>query len=714
MLRPPTQPVILTILIIAFFLRLYQLDAQALRGDEAATVLYSALPISQLWEHARVTDPHPPLYYLMLHPWQWLLGETAWVMRFAGVVASTLAVAGLYGLAQLTLRRRGLSLFAAALMAANPLQIWLAQDVRSYPFFTLLGLLSAWALWQALPGSSQKSVGSSQKSVASSQKSVASSQHKDVTSIGALHITYYALRITHHSSRFTPWFIYIFFTIACFYIHYYTVFLILFQGIFALLNTKKFWPQRWPWLASQLAIGLLMMPGLYLAYNFIGQAAGGIEIIPTPDILRLVFSALLTGFTLTDAWGLWVSLLLAPIWIFGLIVLLRRDFTSGVFWTLFFAAPVVGVIALSIDRPFFKERFLIQAQPAFELLLAVGFITLWRVSAHGRWQVAGGKYHVSRITYHVLPFTFYATRFFTVCLLVLLLTANALALSNYFANPTYAKSPPWYLYHNHVRDKAKPNDVMLTNFPEASVSYYSPNGLPFYVVPAERDRSVEFRLEETQKIANAYQRVWFLPLLQQGFDEQGDVLNWLDRHADRVNQIFFPAYHLNLYLSPSAIEANMVRQPLKFTHGLHLRGFQILDAQGASRLTANAGTGYTLTLKPEDELTLSLYWLADGPTDTPYTVFTHLIAADGFNRAGQDNQPVWGSYPTTHWSAGEKITDKYTLTIPPGTPPGDYSLRIGWYNSNTLERVPTVDETGQPLADHVILNVVIQVTQPQG
>lgn len=140
------------ILLLAFFLRTYQLDHQALRGDEAATVLYSAMPISELWELSRVTDPHPPLYYLLLHPWQWLIGEEAWIMRFAGVIAGTLTVATLYALAQRTIRNAAVSLLAAGLLAVNPLQIWLAQDVRSYPLFTLLGLLSSWALWAALTG----------------------------------------------------------------------------------------------------------------------------------------------------------------------------------------------------------------------------------------------------------------------------------------------------------------------------------------------------------------------------------------------------------------------------------------------------------------------------------------------------------------------------------------------------------------------------------
>ncbi len=654
------QVLLLFVTLLAFFLRLYQLDRQSLRGDEAATVLYSALPVSELWELSRVTDPHPPLYYAMLHPWQALLGEGVWVMRFAGAAASTLAIPALYSLARRTRQGRPVSLLAAAVLALNPLQIWLAQDIRSYPFFTTLGLLSSLALWVALNGVRQQAPGT-----------------------------------THHV---LPWILYIALTIGCFYLHYYTVFLIAFQGLFVLLHFRRYWSLKWPWLISQVIIGLALIPGLLLAYRFAGgEAAGGIETLPFPEMLRLALTALLTGFTISDGWGIWVSLLLTPIWLLGLAALLRREWLTGTFWALFLAAPVLGVIGLSIDRPFFKERFLVQAQPALALLLAVGFLALARRKFE---QLPPCK--TARTPYPLL--------LASLALLLFLVFANSLALTNYFANPAYAKAPPWRLYHDYVSDQARPGDVMLTNFPEAAVSYYSPNNLPFYVVPAERDRPAAFRLEQTAQIAAAYRRIWFLPLLRQGFDEQGDVLNWLDRHADRVNQIFFPNYNLNLYLSPPSSQAALIPQPAAFGHGLHLRGYQIFDKKGESRLAASPNTdSYLLTLKPEEKFTLSLYWQADAPTTAPYTVFVHLIAADGFNRTGQDNQPVWGSYPTTQWQPGEQITDKYTLAIPAGTPPGDHRLQLGWYDSATQQRAPVVDESGRPIADYVSPNLIIRV-----
>ncbi|MDM8520022.1 glycosyltransferase family 39 protein [Anaerolineales bacterium HSG6] len=655
---------ILPILLLAFFLRTYQLDNHSLRGDEAASVLYSAMPLSELGELSRVTDPHPPLYYATLHVWQILFGEAVWPMRFFGAVVSTVAVAVLYRLAQRTVYDVRLSLLSGLLLAVSPLQVWLAQDLRSYSLLTLMGLLSSWALWGLLVMGERLRLQVGWRP----------------TRLGKLLMSYILL------------------TTACLYIHYYAVFLIAFQGLFVLLNARRFWPIRGWWLISQLSIALLIIPGLTLAANFIGQAAGGIETIPTADIFRLASTALLTGFTIDQSWGLWLSLLLAPVWLFGLAWLLRLNWTAGTFWGLFFFVPVAGVIALSIDRPFFKERFLIQAQPAFCLLVSMGLLGWYDVTR--LWLTkrfrADGLGHVAL--------------FAPVAGLLLLFFVNSLALSNYFFEPAYAKSKPWRFYHEHVRDHALSGDVMLTNFPEASVSYYSPNELPFYVVPEERDRSVDYRLERTAQVAQAYQRIWFLPLLHQGFDETGDVLHWLDQHADRVNQIFFPDYNLNLYLTPTSIEARMIPQPTRFLHGVRLRGFQIFDKAGNSRLqTGGSESTGVLIIKPKKTVTLSLYWQTERLVDQPYTVFVHLIAADGFNQTSQDNQPVWGTYPLPNWSEAEKVTDKYTLTMPEGIPTGDYRLRVGWYQSDTGERQAVIDEQNQPIDEWVILNGIIRV-----
>jgi hypothetical protein len=66
--RITRQLIILSVLLLAFALRVYRLDAQSLRGDEAATVLYAAMPLNELWELSRITDPHPAAFLRLTAP----------------------------------------------------------------------------------------------------------------------------------------------------------------------------------------------------------------------------------------------------------------------------------------------------------------------------------------------------------------------------------------------------------------------------------------------------------------------------------------------------------------------------------------------------------------------------------------------------------------------------------------------------------------------
>ena len=90
---------------------------------------------------------------------------------------------------------------------------------------------------------------------------------------------------------------------------------------------------------------------------------------------------------------------------------------------------------------------------------------------------------------------------------------------------------------------------------------------------------------------------------------------------------------------------------------------------------------------PGKPLQVALTWHAPGPTDTPFTVFVHLVDATGALTAQKDAMPVQNTLPTTCWVAGEVIEDTYELDLPLSAAPGLYSLHIGWYDLRTMERL---------------------------
>jgi len=102
-------------------------------------------------------------------------------------------------------------------------------------------------------------------------------------------------------------------------------------------------------------------------------------------------------------------------------------------------------------------------------------------------------------------------------------------------------------------------------------------------------------------------------------------------------------------------------------------------------------------VQPGQSLDLTLYWQARREMTKDYTVFTHLVAADGRIVAQQDNQPAEGRYPTSLWDTEEIVVDRYRLTIAPDAPGGEYHLEVGMYLLSTLERlkVASGDEEGQ-------------------
>jgi hypothetical protein len=93
------------------------------------------------------------------------------------------------------------------------------------------------------------------------------------------------------------------------------------------------------------------------------------------------------------------------------------------------------------------------------------------------------------------------------------------------------------------------------------------------------------------------------------------------------------------------------------------------------------------TWEPGAHLPLTFYWETLAPPQQNYNLFIHLINLETQTQVtGFDAPPA---FPTALWQTGYLINDARNLSLPPDLPPGDYILRIGWYNLDTLARLPT-------------------------
>ncbi|UCG25536.1 MAG: DUF2142 domain-containing protein, partial [Chloroflexota bacterium] len=96
----------------------------------------------------------------------------------------------------------------------------------------------------------------------------------------------------------------------------------------------------------------------------------------------------------------------------------------------------------------------------------------------------------------------------------------------------------------------------------------------------------------------------------------------------------------------------------------------------------------------ENALTVGLYWQATAQPAGDYTVFVHLLDANGEQVAGGDGPPVSGDYPTSLWLDGDAIVDAHQLSLPADLPAGDYEIVVGLYDPLTTWRLPRLDGAG--------------------
>lgn len=143
------------------------------------------------------------------------------------------------------------------------------------------------------------------------------------------------------------------------------------------------------------------------------------------------------------------------------------------------------------------------------------------------------------------------------------------------------------------------------------------------------------------------------------------------------------------------LHAGPASSPPKLDNQLLVRFEDQIDLQGYS-----LGSDRLL---PGESLDLTLFWSPRGRPKRDYTVFIHLLDPEGQLQGQTDSAPTSGKYPASVWDAGEFIADAHTIALPAELPAGEYSFAIGLYDPLTGQRLPILDETGQPSGDHVTI-----------
>jgi hypothetical protein len=161
-------------------------------------------------------------------------------------------------------------------------------------------------------------------------------------------------------------------------------------------------------------------------------------------------------------------------------------------------------------------------------------------------------------------------------------------------------------------------------------------------------------------------------------------VNWQATNADKIpvavpiiGQVASPAGDMS-----GTINADLQTTSIEFPGFADLKGFTFGE-----------------TPVPGKPVRLTLLWNVTGHADRDLAQFVHLIGPQTA-KVLWDGTPRAGRYPTWAWSPGEKIVDEVTITLLEDLPPGDYSLKIGFYSRDGGERVP-VSQNGINVEDRI-------------
>lgn len=609
------------IILIAFALRVYRLDAQSIWYDEGLSIYLAQQSPDQTIALSATTD-HPPLHALLLGGWIDVAGDSDFIVRFLSVFFGLLVVALTYTLGKLLNERVGL--ITAFLMSIAPMAVYYSQETRGYMLLTALSLLAAIAFVRLLLG---------------------------------------------HENRRT-WLIYGVSMVGALYTHYFAAFAwIAFNVAFmvALLfsksinhedaktqrNLRVFLSSRLAqWIIVQILIAVCFLPWLP---NAIAQAAANATYFPGRVTWDTVVGDTWRAFTVGE-WGNgssigWAWLILIAVGVLDLFY--RRDAENAgkkfVFTSLLWLiVPLVLMSALAWLKPKFAPRYLLPSLPAFVLLTSMGITNLAGLQR--------------------------PARFVGMLLGAALIFFNVQSLSWLYFDPSIAR-PDVRSVAAYIQSHAQPSDAIILigghQAPAFDHYYRGSNDvipMPPDLLPAPQSPIDARSIAQLADIAAKHPRVWLvlwqneisdpMNVIEDALTDQGQRLEVGQNFHDMALQLFdvraahFPG-------GPQNSIEHAFMEPIKLI-------------------------GYNMNSTPirvGTSLSIGLYLTAVGSIQGNYQVFAHLVDVNGSIAAQQDRIAGADSYPTSLWQRGSVILNRFEISVPLDALPGTYTLQVGLYDS---------------------------------
>ena len=141
-------------IVLAIGLRLLGIDAQPLWYDELYSAAFAIQTIPDIVTSVRAHDPHPSLFYILLHFWMKFGTDDVW-LRLNSVSWSLLAILPTFLVGRRLFGTYG-GFWAAFILTISPIAIFFAQEVRMYAMLMSLVAFNLLFLERLLVGDQRR------------------------------------------------------------------------------------------------------------------------------------------------------------------------------------------------------------------------------------------------------------------------------------------------------------------------------------------------------------------------------------------------------------------------------------------------------------------------------------------------------------------------------------------------------------------------------
>jgi len=640
-------------MLLALLVRSWRLDYHSVWFDEAVSLQWASHDALFIWQKTfpLIEDKHPPIYYVLLHGWQQLLGlfgaaASDGALRGLGVLLGVLTVWAIMQLAS-AVSGRAVGLLTGLFVALSPVLVWYSQELRMFQPATTGSVWAAYCLWRAWQASTPR--------------------------------------------RALGWWLGLIVALAvALYSYLFSAFLLPAAGLTLLaLFFRSHQPARWRRLCGGvIAVGLAGLLFLPLAYN--AWSVNASEGDPGQAFAQVgaTLWRLVRIFTVWRvAWPLWLLLgavgLAAGLVVIGLIgrererpTRVERVNDSGRIWLwLWIGVPLlIGNLLLSRSASVFAEdRYFLFIAPFVLWALARGVMVLGQ---YATWLGAVSGLSSVALLAAALP------HLWTPAMLREDWRAAAAYITNYHqASPALSDTVVAHVDYTHLGLEW----YLRKDFAFAELPLYFPYGGT--LTAAQVETVIAPPLEGIVQSGAA--TLWLTQSHLDGVDDERLVEGWLNRHFPLVTELYpagikvsgYMLQHHYAQLPPLSPQAQA--PAVELAPGLQLAACEVLTSQVAAqdeRLHPPSGWVH-----------VRLWWQATGPIASDYMATAEVIGAEGAwgVRLYRDNESL-RRWPTSSWTTADFVRDEVDINLNPVTPARTYPVVIG-----------VMDGSGQPLPTKV-------------